>query len=72
MASSTSRSIVGSVPLEPGDVVVLDGDGAVVVPRGRCDEVLAAAEARAAAEADLSGRLAAGEATLDAMGLREA
>ncbi len=61
---------VGGVQIEPGDLVVLDGDGAVVVPRGRCDDVLAAAEERQASELDLQERLAAGESTLDAMGLR--
>ena len=54
----------------PGDLVVLDGDGAVVVPRARCGEVLAAAEERHAVEVDLLERLGAGESTLDAMGLR--
>lgn len=61
---------VGGVRIEPGDLVVLDGDGAVVVPRARSGGVLAAAEARHASEAELRARLAAGESTLDAMGLR--
>ena len=41
---------VGGVRIEPGDIVVLDGDGVVVVPQRRCDEVLAASEARQARE----------------------
>ncbi len=61
---------VGGARVEPGDIVVLDGDGVVIVPRRRRDEVLAAAEARHASEADLRERLASGESTLDAMGLR--
>ena len=60
---------VGGVLIESGDLVVLDGDGAAVVPRARCGEVLAASEARHASELDLRARLAAGESTLDAMGL---
>lgn len=64
------RVTVGGVEIEPGDVVVLDGDGAVVVPQARRPEVLAAAEAREAFERALLPRLEAGEATLDAMGLR--
>ncbi len=64
--------IVGGVRIEPGDLVVLDGDGVVVVARARRHDVLAAAEARHAFEADLRARLAAGESTLDAMGLRPA
>ena len=61
---------VGGVRIEPGDVVVLDGDGVVVVPRGRRDEVLVGAEARHAKEQGLLPRLAAGELTLDVLGLR--
>lgn len=61
---------IGGVGIAPGDVVVLDADGVVVVPRGRA-EVLAAAEARDAKERDLAPRLEAGELTLDLMGLRD-
>jgi 4-hydroxy-4-methyl-2-oxoglutarate aldolase len=61
---------VGGVRIEPGDTVVLDGDGAAVVKKHRRSEVLAAAEARGAAERDLRARLESGESTLDAMGLR--
>ena len=32
---------VGGVAIAPGDIVVLDADGVVVVPQGRRDEVLA-------------------------------
>jgi len=62
--------VVGGAPIEPGDVVVLDGDGAVVVPRVRADEVLVAAEVRRQHELALAVRLEAGELTLDAMQLR--
>ena len=60
---------VGGVPIQPGDLVVLDGDGAVVVPAARRGVVLAAAEDRHAYELGLQERLKAGESTLDAMGL---
>ena len=60
----------GGVRIAPGDVVILDGDGVVVVPLDRRGEVLAAAEARQAKERDLIPRLEAGELTLDLMGLR--
>jgi 4-hydroxy-4-methyl-2-oxoglutarate aldolase len=60
---------VGGVTIEPGDIVVLDGDGAVVVARERADDVLGAAEGRARAELELMARLRAGEVTLDAMKL---
>ena len=51
--------------------MILDGDGVVVVPEVKRAEVLAAAEARAATERDLTPRLEAGELTLDLMGLRD-
>jgi 4-hydroxy-4-methyl-2-oxoglutarate aldolase len=60
---------VGGVLIRPGDLVVLDGDGAVVVPVARSGVVLAAAEDRHAYELGLQERLMAGESTLDAMGL---
>ena len=61
---------VGGIRIEPGDVIVLDADGVVVVPRARLEEVLAAAEARAAKERHVARRLEAGELTLDLMDLR--
>ncbi len=61
---------VGGVTIRPGDLVVLDGDGAVVVARTRAEDVLGAAEARLRAELALMARLGAGEVTLDAMKLR--
>lgn len=62
---------VGGVRIAPGDVVVLDGDGVVVVLVDRRVEVRAAAVARAAKERSLMPRLEAGELTLDLMGLRD-
>jgi len=61
--------VVGGVVIEPGDLIVLGGDGAVVVPQERCEVVLAAAKERQAYEIGLQERLAVGESTLDAMGL---
>lgn len=42
---------VGSVVVSPGDFVIADGDGVAVVPRGRVDEIIDAAEAKLAQEA---------------------
>jgi 4-hydroxy-4-methyl-2-oxoglutarate aldolase len=45
------RISCGGVTVNPGDVVVADEEGIVVVPRGRAEEVLRKAEAKAAADA---------------------
>ena len=62
---------VGGARIEPGDLVVLDDDGAVVVARARAQEVLAAAQARAEREAKLREKLEAGALSYDLHGLRQ-
>lgn len=62
---------VGGAAIRPGDAVVLDADGAVVVERERIDEVLAAARARAEREVDKRAKLQAGALSYDLDGLRE-
>jgi 4-hydroxy-4-methyl-2-oxoglutarate aldolase len=59
------------ITVEPGDVVVADDDGVVVVPRSRTTDVLDAANDRLAKEADTRGRLEDGELGLDFYGLRD-
>jgi regulator of RNase E activity RraA len=44
---------VGSVSIEPGDWVVGDEDGVVVVPHAKADEVLLEAEQKAATESEI-------------------
>ena len=62
---------VGGATIRNGDVVVLDADGAVVFERGRVEEVLAAAHARAEREHEKRAKLEAGELSYDLDGLRE-
>ena len=58
--------------VEPGDVVVADDDGVVVVPRARAAQVLDACRAREEKEARSRERYRAGELSLDVQGMREA
>jgi 4-hydroxy-4-methyl-2-oxoglutarate aldolase len=57
--------------IEPGDVIVADDDGVVVVPRLAAPQVAKAAAAREAREAAVRARYAAGELSLDLNGMRE-
>jgi 4-hydroxy-4-methyl-2-oxoglutarate aldolase len=54
----------------PGDLVVADDDGVVVIKRKTVDDVLAKAEAREAKEAKNRARFAAGELGLDVYSMR--
>lgn len=80
-AAGTVKATLGSVNLplpiagttvHPGDVVVADEDGVVVVPCARAAEVLEASRARDAKEEITRARYAAGELSLDVHGMREA
>jgi 4-hydroxy-4-methyl-2-oxoglutarate aldolase len=57
--------------VEPGDVVVADDDGVVVVSRDRAVEVLDACRAREEKETASRRRYEAGELSLDVQGMRE-
>jgi len=61
---------VGGQEIRPGDLVVLDADGATVVAAGRADEVLAASLAREAKEAAKREQLQAGKLSYELDGLR--
>jgi 4-hydroxy-4-methyl-2-oxoglutarate aldolase len=79
-AKGTVKATIGSVNtpimcagalVHPGDVVVADDDGVVIVPKLQAARVAAAAAARDAKEAGTRKRLAAGELGLDVYGMRD-
>jgi 4-hydroxy-4-methyl-2-oxoglutarate aldolase len=62
--------VVGGARIEPGDLVVLDDDGAVVVAQTRVAEVLNASQVRAERERRMREELRAGKLSYDIHGLR--
>jgi 4-hydroxy-4-methyl-2-oxoglutarate aldolase len=61
---------LGGAEIRPGDTVVLDADGVVVVRRERVGEVLAAARERAERETSKRAKLSSGSLSYDLDGLR--
>lgn len=61
---------VGGAEIRPGDLVVLDADGATVVAAGRADAVLEASRAREEKERVKRGRLQGGALSYELDGLR--
>ncbi|HEY4459207.1 MAG TPA: 4-carboxy-4-hydroxy-2-oxoadipate aldolase/oxaloacetate decarboxylase [Pseudonocardiaceae bacterium] len=63
--------VCGGQLVHPGDVIVADDDGVVVVPRLSADAVLTTSRSREAKEAASRARYAAGELSLDVSAMRE-
>jgi 4-hydroxy-4-methyl-2-oxoglutarate aldolase len=63
--------VVGGQTVHPGDVVLGDDDGVVVVPRGDVGRALSAAAARVEKEDATRAAFRAGELGLDRYGLRD-
>jgi 4-hydroxy-4-methyl-2-oxoglutarate aldolase len=62
--------VVGGAEIRPGDLVVMDCDGAMALAQERLEEVLPLALERADREEAMRGRYAAGELSYDLHGLR--
>ena len=63
--------VCGGVTVYPGDVVLGDRDGVVVIPFDEAEKTLAAANARTAKEARVMERLRAGESLFDIYGYQK-
>lgn len=63
--------VCGDQAISPGDIIVADDDGVVVIPQEHAAQVLAAAVERTNKEAQSRERIPGGELSFDRSGLRE-
>ena len=71
IANVNTPIVCAGALVNPGDVIVADDDGVVVVPRLKAADVLAKSKAREEKEAGVRKRLEAGELGLDIYGFRD-
>jgi 4-hydroxy-4-methyl-2-oxoglutarate aldolase len=61
---------IGDVTVMPGDLILGDSDGVVAIPRAKAPDAVSKSRERDRWEAEICGRLVAGEKTLDLFGWR--
>jgi 4-hydroxy-4-methyl-2-oxoglutarate aldolase len=64
-------TIFTGVPVAPGDLVVADDDGVIIIPATEAERTISAGEARLAKETEMMQQLAKGASTLELMSLTE-
>jgi len=68
LGSINTSIICGGVAVHPGDVVIGDADGVVVVPMNIAEDLITKAEEREDAETEIKKRLRMGETTMKIYG----
>ncbi len=71
IANVNTTIVCGGERIVPGDLIIADDDGVVVVRRGEVDSVLENARARVANEEEKRARFEAGELGLDVYNMRD-
>ena len=61
----------GGLIINPGDIVIGDADGVVVIAAEKAEEVLKKSQAKKNKETELKPQLAAGKTTVDLLGFAE-
>lgn len=64
--------VCGGVTIEPGDLIVADGDGVICIPLRSAETVITNAQARAAREERIRAAIEEGRSLFDLIGLQAA